>query len=112
MCMSVRLMALLAGIVVGVGGLVSLVVSERLFETEDGIYVTIGHRTIALPDGSIGDLGTCRVEWGFLGLFCIATAASLAIAPRVHNRPLRIATLGTLMLSLAAVAQFAFNVSR
>ena len=51
-----------AGIVLGVVGIACLFVSDRMFETGDGVYVSVGHRSIELADHSIGDLTTGRGE--------------------------------------------------
>lgn len=105
---SLSLAASLAGAVLGVAGIACLVVSARVFETDDGFYVTIGSRTIALPDcGMLGDFGTYSAEWGILGLSLLAAATLLIIAPRVRDRLLRGFAVGALALFLVAAATLA-----
>jgi len=108
---SLSLVASLAGVVLGVAGIACLVVSARVFETNDGFYVTIASRTIALPDrGMLGDFGTYSAEWGILGLSLLTAATLLVIAPRVGDRILRGFAIGALVLFLVVAATLARNV--
>lgn len=103
-------MVVISGVALFLAGLVCLVISSLIVETNDGFFISLESWRVALPDsGMLGDESTYRTEWGILGLLCLGAVGLIVLISIAQERLARWGLGAALVVTLAMAAMFVRN---